>query len=197
MEHIFKQGENESVFVLLHGTGGTEHDLIPVAEMLDNKAGVLAVRGEVKENGMNRFFKRHGEGQYDVQDLEKRGEELFQFIREKSTEHQFNMEEVIFVGFSNGSNIAINMLLKEESPINKAILFAPLYPVDISTNNKNLSGSKVFLSLGEGDPMVPESESKRVVKLFEDKGADVHTKWVSGHRLTENAVLEAQEWLKQ
>ncbi|NLY78999.1 MAG: carboxylesterase, partial [Lysinibacillus sp.] len=36
MQHIFKQGTNpeKPVLLLLHGTGGTEHDLLPLAEIV-------------------------------------------------------------------------------------------------------------------------------------------------------------------
>ena len=60
MQHIFKAStkENKPVFLLLHGTGGTEHDLLPLAEIVDPEAAVLSVRGNVLENGMPRFFRR-------------------------------------------------------------------------------------------------------------------------------------------
>lgn len=70
MEHIFREGEaNAPTLILLHGTGGDESDLLPLSQLLNPKYNVLSIRGEVSENGMNRFFKRHGEGQYDIEDL--------------------------------------------------------------------------------------------------------------------------------
>src|SRR5699024_578163 len=102
-----------------------ENDLLPVAEVLDAEATILSIRGNVSENGMNRYFKRHGEGQYDVEDLMRRGQELYQFIEEKAEEYGFSLEDAIYLGFSNGSNIAINMMLLDDSKINKAMLYAP------------------------------------------------------------------------
>ena len=59
MEHIFKQGQPDApTFILLHGTGGDENDLLPLAQVLNPDYNVLSIRGEVSENGMNRFFKR-------------------------------------------------------------------------------------------------------------------------------------------
>lgn len=67
MQHIFKQGTNpeKPVLLLLHGTGGNEHDLVQLAEIVDLEASVLSVRGNVLENGMPRFFKRLAEGVFD------------------------------------------------------------------------------------------------------------------------------------
>ena len=124
MKHIFKQGPHgKPVFLLLHGTGGDERDLLPLAEMLAPTYSILSVKGEVSENGMARYFKRLGEGQYDLEDLEYRGQELFQFIEESSKEYGFKLEDVIPVGFSNGSNMAINLILREQTPFQKSIAF--------------------------------------------------------------------------
>lgn len=197
MEHLYNEKKKGApVFVLLHGTGGTERDLLPLAELLNPEYNVLSVRGNVQENGMNRYFKRHGEGQYDWEDLEFRGNELYEFIVEKSKEHDFKLEDVVFVGFSNGSNIAIQMMLQQPETFKRAALFAPLYPADVE-EKQDFNDVDVFLSLGKGDPIVPEAESERVINLFEERGADVEVTWVNGHSLTQDAAMEAKNWLNR
>lgn len=196
MKYIYNENKKGApVFVLLHGTGGTETDLVSLAELLNPEYNVLGIRGNVQENGMNRFFKRHGEGQYDWEDLEFRGNELYAFIEEKAKEYDFKMEDTVLVGFSNGSNIAIQMMLKQPETFKKVALFASLYPADI-VEKQDFSDVEVFLSLGEGDPIVPESESKRVISLFEERGANVTTAWVKGHSLTQEVAMQAKNWLK-
>ncbi|GAB4075212.1 alpha/beta hydrolase [Barrientosiimonas marina] len=195
MEYIYReQKKGAPVFVLLHGTGGTETDLIPLAEMLDSEYNILGIRGNVQENGMNRFFKRYGEGQYDWEDLAFRGEELYDFIVEKAKEYAFKLEDTVLVGFSNGSNIAIQMMLQHPHTFKKAALFAPLYPTSV-TEKQDFSDVDVFLSLGVGDPIVSEAESNRVIDLFKERNANVTTTWVKGHNLSQDAALKAREWL--
>ncbi|MEH7035082.1 carboxylesterase, partial [Priestia megaterium] len=82
MKHIFKKGTDETkpTLLLLHGTGGTEQDLLPVADMIDSSCSVLSVRGNVLENGMPRFFRRLQEGIFDIEDLIERTTELHQFL---------------------------------------------------------------------------------------------------------------------
>ena len=196
MKHIFKQGEQgKPVFLLLHGTGGDERDLLPLAEMLDPSYNVLSVKGEISENSMARYFKRRAEGDYDLEDLEYRGQELYDFIKESSKEYEFNLEDVIPVGFSNGSNMAINLILRESTPFQKALLFAPLYPLDLQDNQKDLSNFKVFLSMGKQDPIVTQEQSERVIEIFKERGAEVHETWVKSHEITQEAVLAAKEIL--
>ena len=196
MKHIFKQGEQgKPVFLLLHGTGGDDRDLLPLAEMLDPSYNVLSVKGEISENGMARYFKRRAEGDYDLEDLEYRGQELYDFIKESSKEYEFNLEDVIPVGFSNGSNMAINLILRESTPFQKALLFAPLYPLDLQDNQKDLSNFKVFLSMGKQDPIVTQEQSERVIEIFKERGAEVHETWVNSHEITQEAVLAAKEIL--
>ncbi|SUK17668.1 phospholipase/carboxylesterase family protein [Staphylococcus agnetis] len=195
MEHIFKQGQAQApTFVLLHGTGGNEHDLLPVAELLDPSYHALGVRGKVSENGMNRFFKRHGEGNYDVEDLKFRAHELHQYIQTAARHYGFDINHVVLVGFSNGANIAIELLLNADMPYRKGLLFAPLYPLDVDTH-LDLSQKSVFLSMGENDPIVTVQQSHDVEQLFKQRGAHVTSYWVNSHELTRDAIEAAKATL--
>jgi phospholipase/carboxylesterase len=55
-------GKDESTFLLLHGTGGNEEDLIPVAREISTGAAILSPRGKILEDGIAaRFFRRLAE----------------------------------------------------------------------------------------------------------------------------------------
>src|SRR6266496_448030 len=66
--HEFVPGIAERTLLLLHGTGGTEHDLLPLGRELDPNAALLSPRGKILENGMLRFFRRIAEGVFDLED---------------------------------------------------------------------------------------------------------------------------------
>lgn len=195
MNHIYIPGKkNQGTFILLHGTGGTEHDLLDVAKELNENYNVLSIRGAVQENGMNRYFKRLAEGLYDEQDLAIRGTELLTFIEEMSQTHDFDLADAVFVGFSNGANIAINLLLKDQAPYKKAILFHPMYPVTVTYKN-DLAQLNVFVTAGTQDPIASVADSNQVVNLLTERGANVETFWTKGHQLTLPEVMKAHEWL--
>src|SRR3954463_15173883 len=99
------------ILLLLHGTGGNERDLLPLAELVLPGAGVLSPRGKVLERGMPRFFRRLSEGVFDIPDLKLRAQELADFIVDAAKTRGFPARQVIAVGFSNGANIAGALLL--------------------------------------------------------------------------------------
>src|SRR5689334_20098483 len=67
--------------LLLHGTGGDEHDLVPLGRLLVPGAGMLAPRGDVLERSMPRFFRRVSEGVFDLEDLSARTTQLAEWVR--------------------------------------------------------------------------------------------------------------------
>lgn len=98
MKHVFQKGSNDRVLLLLHGTGGTEHDLLPLADSIDPDASVLSVRGNVLENGMPRFFRRLAEGVFDEKDLVFRTNELNEFLAQAARDYGFNRNKVVAIG---------------------------------------------------------------------------------------------------
>ena len=71
-----QESSSRRVFLLLHGTGGNEHDMVPLGRDLDPSAALLSLRGNVLENGMPRFFRRLAEGIFDEEDVIRRANEL-------------------------------------------------------------------------------------------------------------------------
>lgn len=118
-----KNNKNKSpVLLLLHGTGGSEDDLIPIGKMLCEDCALLSPRGKVTENGMPRFFRRLAEGIFDTEDLLYRTQELADFVKNASRFYGFDLNKVIVVGFSNGANIAASMILLRPEVVSGAIL---------------------------------------------------------------------------
>src|SRR5699024_10765896 len=112
MKHIFKKCNNRSkpTLLLLHGTGGTERDLLPLAEKVDPDANVLSVRGNVLENGMPRFFRRLAEGVFDEEDLIFRTKELKEFLDKAAEENDFDRNNIIAIVYSNCAYFASSFL---------------------------------------------------------------------------------------
>jgi predicted esterase len=182
-------------FLLLHGTGGNEEDLIPIGHEIASEAAILSPRGKVLEDGMPRFFRRLAEGVFDIEDLKFRTNELADFVKAASTAYGFDMQHIIAVGYSNGANIASSMLLLRPEILSAAILFRAMVPL-VPEVLPNLTYKRIFMSSGLHDPIVPKREVESLSSLFKKVGAEVSLYWQnSGHELRIEEVKKAKEWL--
>lgn len=182
--------------LLLHGTGGEENDLIPIAKMLEiTNASILSPRGKVLENGMPRFFRRLAEGVFDIEDLKFRTNELADFVRDASKTYAFDLNRIMAIGYSNGANIAASLLLLRPEILFSAILFRPMIPL-VPEPLPNLSNKRVLVSSGLRDPIVASYQTKDLIDLLIRVGANVSVQWQnSGHELTQRDVKLAREWV--
>ncbi|RJX37326.1 alpha/beta hydrolase [Paenibacillus pinisoli] len=199
MKHIFVKGTdpNAPVLLMLHGTGGTERDLLPLAERLSPSSSVLSVRGNVLENGMPRFFRRLAEGVFDIEDLILRTEELNEFLDSASAEYGFDRGNIVAVGYSNGANIAGSLLFHYKNALKGAVLHHPMVPIR-GVELPNMDGLPVFIGAGENDPMCTPAETKDLEALLTEAGAQVTTHWERfGHQLTGTEVAAAAEWFNK
>ncbi|MER1958157.1 MAG: alpha/beta hydrolase [Solibacillus sp.] len=197
MQHLFKQGNDKKpVFLLLHGTGGDENSLLALAEIVDPEASVLSVRGNVLENGMPRFFRRVADGVFDMEDLAARTKELYEFLDDAATEYNFNRDNIIAIGYSNGANIAANLLYDYNDALKGAILHHPMVPNrDAQIPQQD---TKVFIAAGSNDPMCSPQEATDLQAMLSQQGAIVTLEWEqNGHQLTMNEVQKAKTWYEQ
>ena len=182
--------------LLLHGTGGTEDDLIPVGKELRPDASILSVRGKVLENGMPRFFRRLEEGVFDLEDLRMRTDELADFILNSSSIYDFDLKRLVAVGYSNGANIGASVLLRRPEVLAGAILFRAMVPF-IPDVLPDLSKKFIILLEGMHDPIVSKQEAESLLKIFNKAGSNVTMKWQgSGHSLTQEDIDSAKKWLE-
>ncbi|HEY7079751.1 MAG TPA: alpha/beta hydrolase [Nitrososphaeraceae archaeon] len=190
------QRETFTTFLLLHGTGGNEEDLIPLAHELDKSVAILSPRGKVLENGTTpRSFRRLAEGVFDLEDLKFRTNELANFVIDASKSYNFDLQHVIAVGYSNGANIAASMLLLRPEILSSAILFRAMVPL-VPQTLPNLGDKHIFMSSGLYDPIVSRQEAEKLFSLYKKAGANISLSWQeSGHELTMEEVRKAKEWL--
>lgn len=198
MRHIFQQGTDASAptLLLLHGTGGTEHDLLALGQHISPTSSLLSVRGNVLEGRMPRFFRRLAEGVFDMEDLIARTEELYHFIDAAAAHYSFDRSNVIAVGYSNGANIAGSLLFHYADALQGAILHHPMVPRrDIAL--PSLAGVPIFIGAGTNDPICTQAESRELIALLTSAGAEVTEHWEqAGHQLTRTEADAAAKWFQ-
>lgn len=183
--------------LLLHGTGGNEQDLLPLGRKLLPGAALLSPRGRVLENGMPRFFRRFGEGVFDIDDLKFQTHDLNDFIRAASQQYGVAKNKVVAVGYSNGANIAASLLLLHPHALTGAILFRPMVPFtpDFAPD---LGHTSVLLTGGMRDPIVPRDNTERLSAILTSFGAETEVYWHrGGHELGQDDLTAAEQWLSR
>ena len=192
--HRFEPGTDASAppLLLLHGTGGDENDLVPLARQLSPHSALLSPRGDVLEHGQPRFFRRFAEGVFDLADVERRTRALADFIRAASKEYHFDASRLTALGFSNGANIAASLLLLRPESLAAAILLRPMV-VLTPAQPPRLDGKRILISSGTRDPIVPPDHPTRLADMFRRAGADVSLhSTVTGHGLVPADIAAAR-----
>jgi phospholipase/carboxylesterase len=181
--------------LLLHGTGGDEHDMVPLAEAILPGAGLISPRGQVIESGAPRFFRRFAEGVLDVEDWRERSQALADFVASICTQHGIPPSTLLAVGYSNGANIAQGLLLLRPDVLGGAILFRPMFITD-DIPAKDLTGRPILLLGGSHDPITPPEDLVQVAQQLDKRGARVTVKTVqASHGLVEDDIVLARQWL--
>jgi phospholipase/carboxylesterase len=192
--HRFIPGRDMSKppLLILHGTGGDENDLVPLAEQIAPGAAILSPRGKVLEHGMPRFFRRTSEG-WDRDDLAARTDELGDFL--KRAREAYGIGKPVALGYSNGANIAWPLMLKDPEAFAGAILMRAMLPFD-PRPLPDLKGLPILLLAGKYDELIPMPQAGLLAALLGEAGADVTYETLpAGHGLTEQDLKLAASWL--
>lgn len=196
MKYLYDAGsKGGKKLLLLHGTGGDETSLVDIARFLDGGCEILSFRGEVKEDGMNRFFKRNGLNQFDLESLKEETDNLYEEIKRVSVKKDVPLSDWVLVGYSNGANIAAHLLLERETELTQGIFFHPM-SLGVHKQKFSLKDKRVWLSFGQGDPIVSPESFNELAEAFSSRNADLTIKQTNyGHQLAAEEVNQARNWL--
>jgi len=196
--YLFEPGSDPASppLLLLHGTGGDEHDLVPLARQLSPGSALLSPRGNVLERGAPRFFARLAEGVFDAAEITRRTHELADFIAAATKHHSIDQARLTALGFSNGANIAASLLLLRPVSLHGAALLRPMVVLEPSTMPR-LDGKRVLIASGSLDPIVPPDHPPRLADTFRTAGATVDLQvQPASHQLVPADLAAVTRWLQ-
>lgn len=179
MKYIVKNGTNDNVLVLLHGTGGDAYNLLELADYLDPAATKIGTEGDIVEDGMRRYFERNPDGSFVEESLMRETTVLYETIAEALEESDLTEKNVILVGYSNGSNIALNILKEYETNYRVALLFHPS-SVRPGVPFKKQHKLKLLITSGENDPFISIDQYRELSDELKESGIDFES-LVHGH----------------
>ncbi len=186
--------------LMLHGTGGDEFDLLPLAKKVDPSANVLSPRGRVSENGMPRFFRRFAEGVFDEEDILRQANALADWLKAQAGRYGIDASAVDAVGYSNGANIATAALLLRPGLLRRLVLLRPMVPLTtrLPSPLPDLSSSRILLAAGRRDAMTTPENNQKLQELLQRSGAEVtlhHSD--AGHDLSAEDLEAARAFLAE
>lgn len=186
-EHVEIDGEGLTL-VMLHGTGGTESDLVPLGQDLLPGARIVSPRGKVAEHGMNRWFRRFAEGVFDEDDIRRQAADLAGFLASKKN------GPMIAIGYSNGANIGAALMLLHPEVLDGLVMWRGMTPLSA---NPELGQKEILMINGEADPMAPLASARGLAQTFREGGATVeHVELPGGHSLTQADFHHTKQWLE-
>ncbi|MFI5614410.1 alpha/beta hydrolase [Amycolatopsis sp. NPDC051903] len=183
--HSFVAGTDATgvPLVLLHGSDGTESDLMGLADAVEPGAPKLGVRGTVATEGGYAFFHRFLDRRVNEADLAARAPVLAEFIKTTCDRYHFTRRPV-FVGFSNGAIMAAALVLTHPGLLAGAILFRSLSPFTHGPL-RGLDGTPILMIDGANDIRRSSRDGLRLAGRLRRAGAKVtHHLLPVGHSIT-------------
>lgn len=194
-DYIFKEKAGlpaRPILFTFHGTGGDENQFLDFGSRLLPESTIVSPRGDVSEGGALRFFRRMGEGHYDMADLARATDKMAAFVQAQARLH--DATAVIGLGYSNGANILANVLFEHPGLFHAAVLMHPLIPFEPAS--ADLTGTDVLVTAGRRDPICPPAGTVHLEKALLDRKAKVHTEWhEGGHDIRQNEIAAIQSFL--
>jgi phospholipase/carboxylesterase len=181
------------LFLTFHGTGGNERQFHDLAGELIPGAHVVSPRGDVSEAGALRYFRRTGEGIYDMDDLARRTAAMGEFIATETA--RTGAGRVIGLGYSNGANILGSVAFSRPELVDDLILLHPLIPFT-PTPQPGLAGRRVLITAGRRDPICPAHLTQALADWMGAQGANVTLEWhPGGHEIEQSEGVAIRRFL--
>ncbi|MFT3974200.1 MAG: alpha/beta hydrolase [Amaricoccus sp.] len=192
VHHAEGIGAGRPIVFAFHGTGGTETQFVPLIRELRPGSAIVAARGDVSEHGALRFFRRLGEGRYDMDDLARRTAAMTAFVEAQVA--RARPSEVIGLGYSNGANILASVLFSRPHLFHRAVLMHPLIPW---TPPPAAISTKVLITAGERDPICPPQATRALEAWLRAQGTTVRTAWQpGGHEIGRGEIPAIAQFLQ-
>jgi len=194
--HRFYKPENASneLVILLHGSGGNETSLVPLATKIWPRATLLGIRGRVMQDGGTRWYKRITPVKFDQKDIKLEANAFVTFLTRLADDKDLDLTHATFVGYSNGANLLAATMMLHPDLVKRAVLMRSM-PVLDNAPAANLSKARVLTITGEDDklysPFAPALSA-----LLRSGGAKVDARTIDAdHMLGEKDIAAISQWV--
>jgi phospholipase/carboxylesterase len=198
-------GEPQGLLVLHHGRGADEHDLLPLAEVLDPKRRlhVVTPRAPLQPQGMQGYhwYRVPRVGFPDPVTFHEAYSKLAEFHDELWERTGISPQHTVLGGFSMGTAMSYALGLGKERPVAGAILAFSGFVPTVEGWEPDLearAGMPVFIAHGRRDEVIDVAFARRARELLETAGlrVDYHES-EGGHHIDPRQIPDASLWLQE
>ncbi|THF85560.1 alpha/beta hydrolase [Deinococcus sp. KSM4-11] len=191
------------LLVLLHGVGGNERNLLPVADALDPRFAVLSVRGplQVSPDGFAFFNVRFTpEPVPNAEEAEASRTALIDVLPRLVQEQGLDPQRVFLLGFSQGAIIGASVTLSRPDLVAGLVMLSGrILPEARSTfaPAHALGEAPVFVAHGRQDAKLGIHHGRASRALLSDLGATfTYREYDMGHEITAQELSDVNAWLE-
>ena len=197
-------GEPAGLLVLHHGRGADEHDLLPLADVLDPARDVYVVspRAPLTLPGLpgHHWYVVPRVGFQDPESFRNAFGALAEFHDSVWERTGIAPERTVLGGFSMGTAMSYALGLPAERPVPAGILAFSGFVPTVDGWEPDLAGRRglrVFIAHGRGDPVIGVEFARRARDLLEQGGlvVEYHESEV-GHQIDRTHLPAAIAWLE-
>ena len=196
-------GEPEGLLVLHHGRGADEHDLLPLAEVLDPKhrLHVVTPRAPLQPQGMAGYhwYRVPRVGYPDPVTFHDAYAKLAELHDELWERTGIAPQRTVLGGFSMGTAVSYALGLGADRPAPGGILAFSGFVPTVEGWEPELearAGMRVFIAHGRRDQVIEVAFARRARQLLEATGLRVaYHESEGGHHIDPRQIPEASSWL--
>jgi phospholipase/carboxylesterase len=195
--HRFNRPEDTdgSTIVHLHGTGGNEADLMPMARRIAPRSELLGVRGRATQGGTTRWFRRNSATGFDQDDVSSEVEAFADFVEAATAVYGLDPDRITFVGYSNGASMLAAVIRLYPGLVRRAILLRGIQALE-NPPVADLSATSILMLDGRDDPFTYGRRS--LADELAASGAQISRHELpAGHELMAADSAAAAEWIRR
>lgn len=191
--------------LLLHGVGGNESNLLPLAEQVDTRVEVLCVRGPLSlGGGRHAWFQVDFSGQgprIDEAQAEQSRRQLLQLIEDLHEQDHGREVPLVVAGFSQGGIMSASVGLTRPDVLEGfAVLSGRILPEleALLAPRSALQRIQAFIAHGRYDQTLPLAWGERSDEWLARLGVPHLTAFYPiGHELNDQVIADFNQWLAE
>ena len=196
--------EPNSLVVLLHGIGADAFDLIPLAKywaLTLKKTKFYSLHApypcKLTPSGKQWFDLEDRDQTRILKEIELIKPMIITFLKKKLKNYNLQYKDLILVGFSQGTMVALNLTLTMKEEVKGVLGYSGGVILTKSGKIEIISKPNICLVHGKNDEVVPEKMMETTKIILKDNNIDVDTHLIEnlGHSINEEGLEIGQNFL--